>query len=141
SYIERRISCISWIYCYQRYRTVDDLCRFSCKSYLSKKQREYVKICKGVRVLKIEELIYNKVKEHLNCEVFDETQIYGPNSELDSLGLVNLLVDIEQEIYENFNTSITIASEKAMSQNNSPFRNYSTLKELILNEYNSNRNK
>ncbi len=66
-----------------------------------------------------------------------KTVLFGKNGQLDSLGLVNLLVIIEQNIEDQFDTSIIIADERAMSQKNSPFRTIGTLAEylnMILNE-------
>ncbi len=60
-----------------------------------------------------------------------ETVLFGRASKLDSLGLVTLIVGIEQKIHENFNADITIADEKAFSQKNSPFRTIGTLAEYI----------
>ena len=65
-----------------------------------------------------------------------EEVLFGSGGNLDSLGLVSLLVIIEQNIEEEFDTNITIADERAMSQKNSPFRTVSALIdyiELLLN--------
>ena len=40
---------------------------------------------------------------------------FGPESSLDSLGLVTLIVEIEQNIEDEFGVEITIADEQAMS--------------------------
>ena len=66
-----------------------------------------------------------------NDEINFDTTIYGNDSRLDSLGLVNLLVTIEQNIEDEFDVSITIADEKAMSQKRSPFRTIGTLADYI----------
>ena len=66
-----------------------------------------------------------------------ESELFGGNSEVDSLELVNLIVEIEENISEKFNKNITITSEKAMSRNTSPFINIGTITdyiEEILNE-------
>lgn len=63
--------------------------------------------------------------------------IFGGKGYLDSLGLVNLLVSIEQNIEDEFDINLTIADERAMSQRNSPFRTIGTLVkyiELLLSE-------
>ena len=65
------------------------------------------------------------------------TSLYGDNSELDSLGLVNLIVVIEQIIEDDFDVILTLADERAMSQKNSPFRTIDSLVnyiEFLLNE-------
>ncbi len=91
----------------------------------------------------IENIIKNSVEE-MNEQLPGDQQLnyspeavlFGSGGNLDSLGLVSLLVIIEQNIEEEFDTNITIADEKAMSQKNSPFRTVSALIdyiELLLN--------
>lgn len=92
----------------------------------------------------IEKIIFSSIEE-INAQLPSERQLaksaktvlFGKNGQLDSLGLVNLLVIIEQNIEDQFDTSIIIADERAMSQKNSPFRTIGTLAEylnMILNE-------
>ena len=86
----------------------------------------------------IENLIINAVKE-INEQLPQEQQLdpsaktvlFGKDGKLDSLGLVNLLVTIEQNIEDVFDVSITIADERAMSQKRSPFRTIGTLADYI----------
>jgi D-alanine--poly(phosphoribitol) ligase subunit 2 len=61
-----------------------------------------------------------------------ETRLYGKNSKLDSLGLVSLIVAVEELLEEKFETIITIADERAISQKESPFRTVSTLADYIV---------
>jgi len=60
-----------------------------------------------------------------------DTVLFGSSSELDSLGLVDLILATEQRIEEEFESIITLASEKAMSQKKSPFRTIDTFAEYI----------
>ena len=60
-----------------------------------------------------------------------DTQLYGDKSEIDSLSLVNVVVLTEQKIEDEFNITINLADEKAMSQKNSPFRTIETFVEYI----------
>lgn len=60
------------------------------------------------------------------------TILFGSGSSLDSLGLVNLIVAIEQNIEDEFDVNISIANEKAMSQKSSPFKTIESLVEYIL---------
>ena len=60
-----------------------------------------------------------------------KTVLFGKSGQLDSLGLVNLLVIIEQNIEDEFDVSFTIADERAMSQKRSPFRTIGTLADYI----------
>lgn len=59
------------------------------------------------------------------------TPIYGRKSKLDSLGLVNLIVAIEQQIEDEFDVTLTLADERAMSQEHSPFKDIGTLVDYI----------
>lgn len=66
-----------------------------------------------------------------------DTVLFGQSGRLDSLGLVNLIVTTEQRIEEEFGVPITLANERAMSQNNSPFKTIGTLADytaLLLEE-------
>lgn len=64
---------------------------------------------------------------------FDErTRLYGSEGLLDSLRLVTLVLDLEQEINDHMGTSITITDSRAMSQERSPFRMVGSLADYIL---------
>lgn len=63
----------------------------------------------------------------------DDSQIFGAGSSLDSMGLVNLITLIEQRIEDETDRFISIADEKAMSMQSSPFKTISSLKEYIVN--------
>ena len=87
---------------------------------------------------KILQSIYNSIdslndqlpsEEHI--EKSNDTDLFGSGSTLDSLGLINLIVAIEQNIEDDFDTSITLADERAMSQNQSPFRNVESIVDYI----------
>ena len=56
-----------------------------------------------------------------------DTVLFGEAGVLDSLGLVNLIIAVEQGIEDAFGVSLTLADEKAMSQKNSPFKSVKTL--------------
>jgi D-alanine--poly(phosphoribitol) ligase subunit 2 len=89
-----------------------------------------------VEYQKIIDLIYSCIQELNSQEGFDipldeSTKIFGISSDLDSLALVNLIVLIEEKVEEDFEKSITLADEKAMSQSRSPFRTIGTLAEYI----------
>ena len=61
-----------------------------------------------------------------------QTVIFGKASHLDSLGLVNLIVSLEEAVNDEFNLEIILADERAMSLESSPFRTVSTLADYIL---------
>lgn len=68
-----------------------------------------------------------------------EAVLFGREGSLDSLGLVNLIVAVEEKIEEEFGTTITIADERAMAQRNNPFRSVETLVSYVRNILNVNR--
>jgi acyl carrier protein len=71
-------------------------------------------------------------KAELPLDQIDEsTPLLGRGSFLDSLGLVSLIVDIEQKLNEDHGISLTIADERAMSQQKSPFRTVATLVDYV----------
>ena len=61
-----------------------------------------------------------------------EARLFGRDGVLDSLGLVSLVVAIEQRVEENFGKRIVLANEKAMSRSASPFRTLGALSEYIV---------
>ncbi|MBL9165265.1 MAG: hypothetical protein JNL18_21235 [Planctomycetaceae bacterium] len=60
-------------------------------------------------------------------ELNDETPLIGPDSPVDSLGLVMIITAFECKLNETFNAELVLASEKAMSMNRSPFRSLGVL--------------
>ncbi len=52
--------------------------------------------------------------------------LFGEGSLLDSMGLLNLLMDLEEKLGDE-GVNITILDDHALSQKNSPFRTTSTL--------------
>jgi len=64
--------------------------------------------------------------------VSEETVIVGPGAVIDSIGVVSLIVDIEQRLEMDYQVSLTLANDRAMSQRNSPFRTAGILVDHIL---------
>jgi hypothetical protein len=58
--------------------------------------------------------------------VNEETVIVGPDAVIDSI------VDIEQRLEMDYEVSVTLANDRAMSQRTSPFRTPSTLADHIM---------
>ena len=56
-----------------------------------------------------------------------ETKLLGPESVLDSMRLVTLIVTIEREIQEAFGVALTLADDRALSMKSSPFRSIQSL--------------
>ena len=78
----------------------------------------------------IEEINRQLENEH-QLEKSTNTVLYGEDGKLDSLGLINLVVAVEQNIEDEFDVTITLADERAMSQENSPFRTVGSLADYI----------
>ena len=58
--------------------------------------------------------------------VSDEAALFGPDSPLDSLGLVALLLDVEEGLAD-IGVHVVLSDERAMSQKRSPFRSVQSL--------------
>jgi len=65
------------------------------------------------------------------AEFSEQTTLLGRNAVLDSLGMVTLIVELEQQLEEQYNRTLTLANDRAMSQKNSPFRTVETLTDYI----------
>ena len=63
--------------------------------------------------------------------VSPDAQIFGPGSPLDSLGLVALLIDVEESL-RDIGLDVTLSDERAVSQVKSPFRSVPALTSYIL---------
>lgn len=60
-----------------------------------------------------------------------DTEIFGRHGLLDSMGMVSLITDLEQKIEDEFDVSLILADERAMSEKKSPFRSVSLLAQYI----------
>jgi acyl carrier protein len=91
-----------------------------------------------MKIENIEKIVFSTI-DALNQELNKEdrlkksleTRLFGGNSNLDSLGLINLIVAVEQNIEDEFDVTITLADERAMSQEKSPFRTVGSLADYI----------
>jgi len=83
----------------------------------------------------ITEIVTNTIKDYLETqniriEINSNSALIGDNSLLDSMGLVNVIIDIESQFLDK-DIEISLISEKAMSRKNSPFRTVSSLANFI----------
>lgn len=74
-----------------------------------------------------EELEYEELEN-----VTAETPIFGGETGIDSLSLVSLVVEVEGNVNEAFDSNVTLADEKAMSSRNSPYRNVASFTEFVV---------
>ena len=62
----------------------------------------------------------------------DEESVYGVAGVLDSLELVNLVIELEQRLEDEFSAVVTLADDRAVSQKQSPFRSVPSLVDLLV---------
>lgn len=62
----------------------------------------------------------------------EDTVLVGADPVLDSLGVVQLIVEVEQRVEQGHNISVTLANDKAMSARNSPFRTIGVLADHVI---------
>lgn len=72
-----------------------------------------------------------QLEENFKLEKSVEARIFGQDSVLDSMGLINFITLIEEKIEEETGKFISIADERAMSLESSPFQSVNSLKEYI----------
>lgn len=60
-----------------------------------------------------------------------QTTLFGKGGQLDSLGLVSFIVEVEQQVEEELGVSITLADERAMSRQRSPFLTIQSLADYV----------
>ena len=90
-------------------------------------KREQIK-----KLIKISiEDINNQLDIEDQIEYSDTTILFGRGGKLDSLGLINLIVAIEQNVEDEFDMIVTLANEQAMAQKHSPFETVSSLTNYI----------
>ncbi len=80
------------------------------------------------------EIVIDAVKEYIDdegVEINETSVLLGNDAVVDSIGLVNLIVDIESALSEK-DIEITLTSEDAMSRRKSPFRSVETLSDYII---------
>ena len=82
---------------------------------------------------KIKEIVIAAIKDYcemnqinLECEIEKTTPLIGSASILNSMGLVNVIVDIETAFLDE-DVEISLTSETAMSGRISPFRSVGSL--------------
>ena len=86
----------------------------------------------------IERVVYRAIEEtnemlegDSKVALSQDAPLFGKQGVLDSIELVNLVSAVEQEIDDEFDTTITIADERAMSRSKSPFLTVGTLTDSV----------
>jgi acyl carrier protein len=68
--------------------------------------------------------------DHLACA--EETVLFGPGGGLDSLGLISLVMDVEQAVNARAGATLTLADERALALRYNPFRNVRSLADRVI---------
>ncbi len=71
-------------------------------------------------------------------ELNEDTVLFGKDGALDSMGLVTLIIAVEQAIEDRFEASAGLADEKAMSQSKSPYRSVASLADYAVTQIERN---
>jgi len=69
--------------------------------------------------------------QHEAAQFTPSSDLFGGDSPLDSMDLVALVVDLEEQSREVFGKEITLADERAMSQEVNPFSKVESLTRYI----------
>ena len=77
------------------------------------------------------EEVNRELKEDRRIEMSRESALFGDGSPLDSFALVNLIVSIEQQLEDLFGVALTLADDRAVSQERSPFLTVGSFAEYI----------
>jgi acyl carrier protein len=85
---------------------------------------------------KIEEVIIDAYNNYLKEQDIEgegnsETLLFGSDSEVDSMGFVNLIMDVEAYFHDQGHM-ITLTYEEAMAGESSPFQTVTRLTDYIL---------
>jgi acyl carrier protein len=65
-------------------------------------------------------------------KVDENTCLFGAKGFLDSLKLVSVVLDTEQQINDTYNIAISLADNRTVSAGRSPFRSVASLADYIL---------
>lgn len=84
-------------------------------------------------------LIFEALEEHFEQTDSDvaaptstDAVLFGEDAVLDSLGLVNVVVAVEEKLLDAFDRDIWLTDERALTQAESPFRTVDSLSRYVL---------
>jgi acyl carrier protein len=62
----------------------------------------------------------------------EDTVFFGQGGSLDSLGLVSLIMDVEEILNAHWRTALVLADERAVAQRRNPFRDVKSLADHVV---------
>jgi acyl carrier protein len=87
---------------------------------------------------RVQEAVYRAVDElnkqlpkGISVNKAPDAVLYGKTGKLESIDVVTLIMEVEDQIKAEFGRSITIADDRAMSLENSPFLTVGTLTDYV----------
>jgi acyl carrier protein len=83
---------------------------------------------------------FDEIDEHIDLSERENIKLFGGDGLLDSIGLVTYVVEVEERLEDEFDVSVVLADEKAMSRRTSPFARISYLADYILEVVNEDSN-
>jgi|LakMenEpi03Aug12_release.lakeMendotaPanAssembly.Ray.scaffolds.fasta_scaffold1188440_2 acyl carrier protein len=85
---------------------------------------------------KVEQIVFSIISsntEDLNIGIINsDTLLLSEGSDIDSMTIVSIVVDLESKLSDVFQKEISLSDEKAMTREKSPFKNIKNLIEYIL---------
>ena len=91
----------------------------------------------------IQELVMDNLKsiieenyDDINVELKLETEIFGETAIIDSLGLVDLIVALEEYLMDEYDIDIIVVDESSIIDVDSPFKSIRSLSNLIFSRIN-----
>jgi acyl carrier protein len=67
-----------------------------------------------------------------DAELSESTILIGDHAVVDSLGLVQIVTDVEEAVSERYGREIDLTDERALSQKQSPFRSVGALVDHVM---------
>lgn len=83
---------------------------------------------------------FDEINESVDLSERENIKLFGGDGLLDSIGLVSFVVEVEEKLEDEFDVSVVLADEKAMSRRTSPFARISYLADYILEVVNEDSN-
>lgn len=67
-----------------------------------------------------------------DAQVSESTILIGDGAVVDSLGLVQIITDVEETVSERYGRDLDLTDERALSQQHSPFRSVAALVDHVM---------
>ena len=83
---------------------------------------------------------FEEINESVELTEKENIKLFGGDGLLDSIGLVSFVVEVEEKLEDEYNISVVLADEKAMSRRTSPFAKISYLADYISEVVNEHSN-